>query len=379
MLPRLYDAVVDINAYNNNGYGFFDTCSKCEVTEVRNGEYNLTMEIASSDVLADVVMVGMFIKTKANQYDSLQLFEINEIIQSANGTITINANHIKFLGLQNVLENGIETVGKWSAMTPKQIVDYLLDDTLNDSNIFTFDSDISESKEIESTNFQTMKLGEILAGTDGSVLDLFGGEFHYDNFKIELLENRGADRGVKILFGKNMSDYNQTILNDTAYTHYIGYAILTDTNGNKVSVSGPATITVKDVEKYFPKIKLYDFTEKVLEVLGQDYRYDVSSNASANELEEIQSWLGYFSNEKIIFGGHPSSSVNIKITYDPELDKLQDIRLCDTVTVCFGRGKSAIKSKITKVIYDSILERYTLIEVGESNISLYDFLTKTRR
>lgn len=33
----------------------------------------------------------------------------------------------------------------------------------------------------------------------------------------------------------------------------------------------------------------------------------------------------------------------------------------------------------TKVVYDSILERYTLIEVGEKSLSLYDFLSKTRR
>lgn len=378
MMPRLYDAVADLAAYDNNGYGFFSTCSKCEVTEERNGAYSLAMIISENDQLANTTMVGMFVKAKSNQYDKPQLFEINEIIKdSSSGMIAINANHIKFLGLQNTVSNeGHYHNSKWK-QAPEYIVNELLKDSIIENNIFTFSSDITEKKEFDLSKAASQKFGDIFGNSEGSLLDVFGGEFHYDNFKIELLKSRGTDSGKKIMFGYNLSDYKQTITNDNDYTHCIGYAILDTANsdGNPITLAGNPTVMTKH-SIIFPKVKLIDFTEKVKNEVGSDFkvRTDVG-----DDIELVKGLLMYYSNEYIIFNGWSSPNVNIVITYKPEIDKLQDVKLCDTVTVCLNKKTQSIKSKITKVVYDSILERYTLIEVGEKALSLYDFLSKTRR
>ena len=377
MMPRLYDAVADKSAYSNNGYGFFTTCSKCEVTEERNGAYSLAMTISNNDPLADVAVVGMFVKAKANQYDSPQLFEINEIIISSEGTVEINANHIKFLGLQNTVNNEYNFSGEPWRATPEEIVNDLLKDTIIENNLFTFTSNIAEHKDYDLSAAASMKLGDILGGTEGSILDIFGGEFHYDNFKIELLESRGTDTGKKIMFGKNMSDYVQTMTNDDAYTHYIGYAkvgVVGDTNKTVILAGNPTQTSRSFV---FPKVKLFDFTSRLPEFVDSGtIKVDPATGENYSLVKDL---LLFCSNEQLILNERPAASVNITITYAAELDKLQDIRLCDTVTVCFGRGKGSTKSKITKVVYDSILERYILVEVGEKAVSLYDYLTKLRR
>lgn len=388
MLPRLYDAVASTKAYDNNGYGFFSTCSKCEVTEERNGAYSLSMIIAVNDPLADVAIVGMFIKAKANQYDSPQLFEINEIVRdSSNGTISINANHIKFLGLQNTVSNeGHFYNSKW-IQTPGYIVNELLKDSIIENNIFTFSSDITEKKEFDLSKASSQKFGDIFGNSEGSLLDVFGGEFHYNNFEIELLKSRGSDNGKKIMFGYNLSDYKQTMTNDTDYTHCIGYATFdtADSDGGSITLAGNPTIMTKN-SIIFPKVKLIDFTEKLKNEVGSDFKVRTDRSEDIDLMTEL---LTYYSNEYVIFNGWSSPNVNIVITYKSEIDKLQDVKLCDTVTVCLSIKKQSensqitktqsIKSKITKVVYDSILERYTLIEVGNKSLSLYDFLSKTRR
>lgn len=377
MMPRLYDAVADLRAYDDNGHGFFSTCSKCEVTEERNGAYSLSMTISERDLLANTAMVGMFVKAKPNQYDEPQLFEINEIIKnSSNGTITINANHIKFLGLQNTPSNDVNYTNEYKE-TPEEIVNFLLSYSINENNLFTFTSDITEKKLFNYSKVASKKIGEICGNSEGSLLDVFGGEFHYNNFEIELLKSRGTDSGKKIMFGYNLSDYKQTMTNDDDYTHCIGYATVDTANDDKktITLAGDPTLATKH-EIIFPKVKLIDFTDKIREELGSDFKVRTDRSDDINLVKEL---LMYYSNEYVIFNGWSSPKVNIVITYQPEIDKLQDIKLCDTVTVCLNKKTQSIKSKITKVVYDSILERYTLIEVGEKALSLYDFLSKTRR
>lgn len=379
MQPRLYDAVASTTAYDNNGYGFFSTCSKCEVTEERNGVYSLSMIITDRDPLADTAIVGMFIKAKANQYDKPQLFEINEIIcDSSNGSITINANHIKFLGFQNTASNNSNYSNTYHE-NPSEVVNDLLSDSIIENNVFTFSSDITEKKDFNYKGVASKKIGDIIGNSEGSVLEVYGGELHYDNFKIELLKSRGSDSGKKIMFGYNMSDYKQTMTNDTDYTHCIGYATFDKADENAtdktITLVGDPTVSTKH-SIIFPKVKLIDFTDKVKNDVGSDFKVRTDI---ADDIELIKDLLYYYSNEYVIRNGWSEPNVNIVITYRPELDKLQDIKLCDTVTVCFGRSKKSIKTKITKVVYDSILERYILVEVGNKSLSLYDFLSKTRR
>ena len=44
-----------------------------------------------------------------------------------------------------------------------------------------------------------------LGGTEGSLMNLWGGEFEWDNFKIIHHQGRGRDNGVTIEYGKNLT------------------------------------------------------------------------------------------------------------------------------------------------------------------------------
>ena len=49
----------------------------------------------------------------------------------------------------------------------------------------------------------------LMGGEEGGLLDVYGGEYSYDNYKINLNTRLGTDRGVAIRYGKNLTDIEQ--------------------------------------------------------------------------------------------------------------------------------------------------------------------------
>lgn len=81
-------------------------------------------------------------------------------------------------------------------------------------------TDITLSSSIALTNVSARAA---LGGVSGSVLDVYGGEYEFDNHTIKLHKARGKDRGVRIAYGRNMTELKCDIDMDSAYTGIYGY------------------------------------------------------------------------------------------------------------------------------------------------------------
>lgn len=384
MIPRLYNGRKSSNIYAKNGYGFFNTCKRCEVTEERNGEYSLIMECLETDILASNINVNKIIKAKANNDDDPQLFEIIEVKKQKN-VLKIKANHIKYLWCQNVFGDENATynyINQTFTGTPQEIMTEILDDDyLCFRQYFNFTSDITTSNTVVINPFLALKFGDFLSGTRGGLLDVFGGEYHFDNFNIELLSSRGNNTNKKIMWGYNLSDYVQTITNDNNYTHIVGYAKVKDLyKNNKESIMKGRAIQCIDSYAGFEKIKLVDVTEDVKQLWNfTDYTEPTINSGSGFRYFDVRDLVNTATLNYARYKNYSTlADVNIKITYTPDLEKLQDCKLCDTVNVIFKDGTS-VQSKITKVVYDSLQEKYIKMEIGSKTMSLEDFLTKKRR
>lgn len=368
MFPLLYPASADLVIYEYNGYGFFNTCTQCDITEERNGEYILEMTISPSDNLAKTVSIGMIIKAKANQYDNPQLFYICQIVVDKIGNISIIANHVKYLHFQNctLSESGFYSI----TANPKTIMNTLFEGLAFD-NLFEFDSDITDEKEFVSGYSSVKKLGDVYGGSDGSLLDIFGGEYHFDNFKVELKKSRGRSTNYQVRFGSNISDYNQTITNDNVYTHIVFFAKIKAIDFVEKEYEIALEPMSTGLARTFKNVKKVDFTSEM-----SDYEVKPSTGLG---YDDAKKQLQVLANEYLSKNTFTTEEVNITVTYMPELDNLQDIRLCDTVTVVHGKLGATTKSKVTKVVYDSIHERYKSVEFGEAKISLKNFIKNNRR
>lgn len=381
MLPKLYNTD---NTYiwgykNTNGLGFLRETSSCEVTEERNGEYFLEATISGSDRLANVITDSMFIKAKANDVDPPQLFEINKVVTlygSDGKQIKVSAQHIRRIAFNNYISNNVNYADDTGS--PAQIMANVFS-KLAMTNYFTFTSGIASLGTIDMTDAPAKTLGEIIGGKENSLVSVFNAELHYDNFDIELLASRGRASNHRIMFGHNVSSYEQTLTNDASYSRIVGYAkVPVYVSGSGSSSQSYKVITSTPVStgstKTFPKIKQIDFTSELRNCFGNDFKI-----VGGTLVPGIQDKLNDLTAEKLSeYSGIANKDVNIKIDYRPELDRLNNVGLCDTVNVVLGTG-SVVQAQVTKVKYDSLAERYKMIEIGDPKPMLPAFFTKKRR
>ncbi len=199
MIPILYEKSESV--FTHNGIGFLRDAIKVTVTEERNGTYELSMQYPTTGQWYSRIANGSIIKAKANETSMPQLFRIYKSSKPLKGVVTYSAEHISYdLCGVPTLGLSIETATPQAAITKG----------INEAGLpcpFTAYSDIST---LNSTNItKPCSVRALLGGQKGSVLDVWGGEYEFDNFVVKLHRHRGSDNGVTIAYGKNLKDLKQ--------------------------------------------------------------------------------------------------------------------------------------------------------------------------
>lgn len=372
MLPILYPSNTSKSGFfENNGLGFFNRCTKCNVTEERNGIYELEMSILPSDRLAKTSVCGMFVKAKPNPFDDPQLFEIYAM-SADRDKIDIRAQHIHYLMNANVTtEPPAKFVG-----TPQELWD-LTQIYFALPNLFAFSSDITSSHKILTTNERNISVGEFLGGIEGSLLDIFGGEYYYNNFSVSLLNSRGTDTGIALRYGSNISSKQQDSNSQTTYSHIMPYAVV-KTKDLRNDSEGQMYINLNNAIELaystltYKKTLLYDFTDRM-----KDVTLNVISEGQFENLSGVKTRLRQETMNYINKNGAALTqiSTNIQVDLTETLSGLQGCKLCDTVLIDLDGNGTKSRAKIIKTVYDVLGERYTKIELGQPKKTIADMIT----
>ena len=199
MIPILYDALE--KDFSTNGIGLLTDAESCMVTEERNGVYELVLTYPAKGHLADHITEDMIIKAKANDEDEPQLFRIYKSGKAIGNNVTWYAEHVRYELNGNPVEN-FKISGANADLALRRLLGMAIlpHDFNGESDIQT-----ANSTEIEGV----VSVGNALGGTTGSILDVWGGEYHFDNYNIQLKKERGKDNGVTIEYGKNLIDAKQ--------------------------------------------------------------------------------------------------------------------------------------------------------------------------
>lgn len=371
MQPILYKSdTVKTDFNDNNGLGFFNHCTACTVTEERNGLYELSMTILPTDRLSKSVAVGMFVKTMANPHDEPQLFEIYQMSVS-NSAIEIKGQHVKYIANGNVISEAYKPTG-----TPLEAWEDIAD-LLSFDNLFEFASDIETSATVTAGKDRPVRLGDMLGGVDGSFLDTYGGEYHYDNFKIELLAARGEESGVCLRYGSNISTYKQDSDINTVYTHFLPYAYLAavDSDGNSLDYQMAVSVELIDLENNrlsYQRALAYDFSDSFEEQII----IPTGGGAPLN-WDELTDKLKALAESYINTNRTALTEISTNITVDvaDTLRNLSTCRLCDIVQIYYEPLDVRARAKIVKTEYDALNERYKKIELGTVKKTIADLFS----
>ena len=348
MIPRLMDHSKTLNALaadTSNGLGALAEATSCVVIEERNGAYTLHMKLPITAKHYSDVTVGGVIKAKANELHPDQLFRIQKISRPINGLVTINANHISYdLGKTSVAP--FTTVGASATMAA-------LKTNMTGGSAFTLSTDVTNVTS-SFTNGIPQSLRACLGGQRGSVLDVFGGEYEWNNLSVKLCAARGRNRGVVLRYGKNITDIQQDENIENTYTAVMPYA--TDSAGT-VTLGTLQTI----IASTEPKILNLDLSDQFddsnpptqagIDQAAQDY-ID-SHNLTTPKINITVSFVALWQTEEY-----------------KEIAPLERVALCDTVTVKFEKLGISATAKVIETRYNTLTERYDSIELGDAKSTL---------
>ena len=363
MIPILYEKTE--NAFTHNGIGFLKDATKCTVTEERNGSYECSLQYPITGQWYDQITEGCINKAKANDTSEPQLFRIYKSSKPLKGIVTYSAEHISYD------LNGIPTLGfSVKNVTPQAAITRAIQDAGLPS-AFTAISDISTLN--SSTILTPCSVRAILGGQAGSVLDVWGGEFEFDNFVVKLHRHRGSDRGVSIEYGKNLKDLKQEANIADCYTHLMPYARYSQDGEGDEKIE----VYVYLSEKVLPlnnaenighsKAYIMDFTDRFGEgeaVTEEALRAKATAYAAAAEL------------------GVPK--VNITVSFIQlwqteeykNIAPLERVMMCDTVAVRFSKLGVTASAKVIKTTYNTLEEKYDSVELGDAKSSFADTVNK---
>lgn len=374
MMPMLYSESLESSKFiNSNGMGHITCCKSCTVTQNADGNYVAELIIFANEPLLDIIEPNKFLKIKANSYQSPQLFEIYTV--EDNGMeVKITARHIKYLCCQNLISSDTNNYDFTIKGKPQDILNEIAQNLMFD-NYFTFESDIAESGTIDLSEAAKMNLGDIIAESDGSIKNVFNAEIVFDNFKISFLKSAGRAEH-SFIYGSNVAEYAQKYSNESAYSHYMGYAKvnLSDKEENKSLIIGGDIVQTSTTQK-IPKVKLIDFTQELNDYFGSDFKVNLTTGENYQDVKDM---ILYFTNQEFIKGSTRRTDVTCSISAKINYVDDSEIHMYDDVTIILRDG-AKITSKITELVYDSLKEKYTSISIGDKVLTLSDYIKLNRR
>lgn len=334
-----------------NGLGQL-TVMNDSVTEELNGIYELEFDIATTDKHYDDLKSNLLVKVNVDETGDEQIFRVYYVSEPINFVSHVKCQHITY-DLNKIVVRPFTATGASAAK-----------DGMNNNKLgsypFTMTTDISNT-----TSKFTLDIPrsyrECLGGYEGSLLDTFRGEYKWDNLTVQMLAHRGSDHGTRIAYGKNLTDFQQEVNNESVYDAVYGYAVVDEHTYEASSIYNKTGATS-------PKVMAVDFSSN----------YDSGETPTAAQL--LSYATSYANNNDI-----EVPNVNIKVSFVPlwqteeykDIAPLERVFLGDTVHVYFDKLNVEASARVIKTVWSPSLGRYTEIELGSAKANLNTVINET--
>ena len=363
MRPILFNK--NETAFDTYGLGELNV-TKGTVTRERNGNYTLYSEIPANDPMVATLEKEMKLKADAGLRTKNQTFEISRIVKDSSNIVKIYGQHIshklEYMGLVNgrpFSGSAFTALAIWHNAT---IGDLRFDVW---SDIQTTGKGVFDISKMENAR-------QALGGVEGSILDIYGGEYEFDNMTVRLHKQLGRTAPTVLEYGRNIlsAESDETI--ESSYTSVLPFATYTpDKPEGDTSDSQPDPVTVTLPENYVDskykalyahrRIKVVDFSS--------EFKSD-SKNKDIPTPDKLRKLATDYMERNAI--GKPK--INIKIEY-ADLAKtldyadrawIEELELCDIVPIYYPQiGLTDETAKVTTVTYDFVNERNESVEFGD--------------
>ena len=363
MRPILFNK--NEQSFDTYGLGELDV-TKGTATRERNGNYTLYAEIPVNDPMVAILKKEMKLKADAGLRTKNQTFEISRIVKDSSNIVKIYGQHIshklEYMALRNATAfagSAYSALGIWKGA--------LIGDLRFDvwSDIQTVGKGVFDISKMENAR-------QALGGVEGSILDIYGGEYEFDNMTVRLHKQLGRTAPTVLEYGRNIlsAESDETI--ESAYTSVLPFATYTpDKPEGDTSDNQPDAVTVTLPEDYVDgkykdlyahrRIKIVDFSS--------EFKSD-GKNKDIPTVEKLRKMATDYMDRNAI----SKPKINTKIEYADlarTLDYadngwIEEVELCDIIPVYYPQiGLTDETAKVTTITYDFVNERNESVEFGD--------------
>ena len=374
MRPILYNATETV--FDSYGLGEIDA-NKATVTRERNGNYSLYIEYPVGGSLTPSFKQDMRIKADAGVRTKNQTFYISRIVKDSSHVIKIYAKHISHLTEHMSINHGtnrsrataMEALRVWSS-------------NLVGGVRFDVWSDIDTIGSIDWKLDKIKTAREALGGVEGSILDIWGGEYEFDNTTIKLHRRLGRQSPTVLEYGRNILSAEDDEDANSVYTSVYPFATYTPESqsheeGKESKSQDPVTVTLP--EKIVDSQWVGHYAERRVAVVDFSSKYGDKQTPSAESLRNFA--REYMKTNRI---GIPK--INTKIEYVDlaktldyaDMSQMEEVELCDILPIYYPTiGLTNDENKVVVVNYDVLNDRNESIELGTIGQSMRSALTNS--
>ena len=363
MRPILFNK--NEQSFDTYGLGELNV-TKGTVTRERNGNYTLYSEIPANDPMVATLEKEMKLKADAGLRTKNQTFEISRIVKDSSNIVKIYGQHISHKLEYMALVNGSAFSG--SAFTALA--------TWHNATIGDLRFDVwSDIQTTAKGVFDISKMEnarQALGGVEGSILDIYGGEYEFDNMTVRLHKQLGRTAPTVLEYGRNIlsAESDETI--ESSYTSVLPFATYTpDKPEGDTSDNQPDPVTVTIPENYVDSKYKALYAHRRIKVV--DFSSEFNSDSKSKDIPTPDK-LRKMANDYMERNAIGKPKINIKIEYADlarTLDYadrgwIEEVELCDIVPVYYPQiGLTDETLKITTITYDFVNERNESVEFGD--------------
>lgn len=364
MNPVLYRA--DERSFRTFGLGEISDAYKVTVTRERNGNYDLYIKYPVNGHFASIFKEEMKIKADAGKRTKWQTFEINRIVKNSSEHIEIYARHISMRTSDLALKPIVR-----SSQVNAETALRLWKESLVGDDVFDVSSDIQT---IGSISWDIDKIGnarKALGGASGSILDVFGGEYEFDNNLIILHKQMGRKAPTVLEYGRNLLSVEEERLLDGNYTSIYPFARYTPSGEESHEV----LVTLPEHILDSPYLRLY--AQRRISLVDFSGKFDDKHPPTAEKLRSLGQ--SYIKSNNI---GAPKIStevsyVDLSQTLDyQDFGVMEEVELCDIIPLYYPQFDiTTTTEKVVKVVYDVYTDSNEEITLGAIGQSLSSSMT----
>lgn len=349
MIPILYR--YNTTNFTNNGIGRLSDATSFIVTEERNGKYEAEFEYPITGKFYNQITEGSIVYTTHDDSGEKEPFIIYKRSAPINGIVKFNAHHISY-NLNNVI------IAPFTAGSCSEAMNYMSTNRINSGlGTFTYWTDKNTVANLELTVPKSAR--EILGGSEGSILDVYGGEYKWEHYTVRLYNRRGEDKDVTIRYGKNLTDLTYTKDISSNYNSAVAFWYKEDEGLVRTGVvystymTPQRPITLDLTNEFENKPTTTQLSNKAKEYLSNNQPWIPKENLKVD-------FVALWQTEEY-----------------KDMAALQRVNLCDTVNVYYkALGVTAAQVKVIKTVYNVLLDRYDSMELGETKSTFAQSLRK---